>query len=88
MNPRLIFGPFAAAIFLIAAGWFPAREAHGGRAYLPAVGSPPLRFQDASTNDFVFNSKEFIHEIKRPAPTRPTRGPLRQPTRRRRPTQI
>ena len=41
----------------IAAVLFFAHAAQGERAYLPVVGSPPLRFMAINTNDFVFKAK-------------------------------
>ncbi|HEY1719412.1 MAG TPA: hypothetical protein VGH42_14125 [Verrucomicrobiae bacterium] len=47
-------------ICAIAAGIFAAHEARGERAYLPSVGSPPLRFQAVATNHLVFNLESFV----------------------------
>jgi hypothetical protein len=49
---------FAGLVCAIAAGVFAAGEARGERAYLPSVGSPPLRFQVFNTNGLFF-SKNF-----------------------------
>jgi len=47
-------------ILAIAVGISAVHEAGGARAYLPTVGSPPLRFQSESTNHFVLDLKTFM----------------------------
>ena len=46
------------------AGLFFAPEAQGERAYLPAVGPPPLYFMAATTNYFVFDPKALVLAAK------------------------
>jgi hypothetical protein len=48
---------FIGKICAVAASVFFVHETRGESAYLPSVGSPPLRFQVVSTNYFVFDSK-------------------------------
>jgi hypothetical protein len=55
-RPRKLDG----VILAIVVGIFAVHEAGGARAYLPAVGSPPLRFQAVDTNDTVLDFKSFI----------------------------
>ena len=51
-------------ICAFASGIFAFHEARGERAYLPSVGSPPLRFQAVITNHLVFNLKSFAKTVK------------------------
>ena len=46
---------FVAIAVAIVVGFLAVHEARGERAYLPAVGAPPLRFQAVITNHFAFN---------------------------------
>jgi hypothetical protein len=55
---------FIGVIGAIVAGFFAVREANGERAYLPVVGSPPLRFQAITTNYLVFNLESFTQPPK------------------------
>jgi hypothetical protein len=50
---------FAGLVFAIAAGVFAVGEARGESAYLPSVGSPPLRFQVFNTNRLFLSLKSF-----------------------------
>jgi hypothetical protein len=59
MNGRPQFRLLTGVICIIAAAAFFIRPAQAARAYLPTVGSPPLRFQAVTTNYFVFNPKLF-----------------------------
>ncbi len=43
----------------LATGIVAFHEARGARAYLPSVGSPPLRFQAFTTNHLFFNLQSF-----------------------------
>jgi hypothetical protein len=52
----------------LATSIFAFHEARGERAYLPSVGSPPLRFQAFTTNHLVFNLESFVTPVK-PAET-------------------
>lgn len=47
-------------ILAIAVGISAVHDAGGARAYLSAVGSPPLRFQSESTNHLVIDLKTFM----------------------------
>jgi hypothetical protein len=58
---------FTGVIGAILAGFFAAHEASGERAYLPVVGSPPLRFQAITTNHLVFNLDSFAQPPKKAA---------------------
>jgi hypothetical protein len=58
---------FTGVIGAILAGFFAAHEANGERAYLPVVGSPPLRFQAITTNHLVFNLESFAQPPKKAA---------------------
>lgn len=60
MNGRPQFGLLTGVIGIIAAVAFFIRSAQAARAYLPAVGAPPLRFQAVTTNYFVFDPKLFL----------------------------
>jgi hypothetical protein len=51
-------------ICAIASGIILVHEARGERAYLPSVGSPPLRFQAFTTNHLVFNLESFVMPAK------------------------
>jgi hypothetical protein len=59
---------FIGVIGAIITGFFTVLEANGERAYLPIVGSPPLRFQAITTNHLVFNLESFAQPQK-PAET-------------------
>jgi hypothetical protein len=50
---------FISVIGAIIVGVFAVLEARGVGAYLPIVGSPPLRFQAVITNHFHFNLESF-----------------------------
>jgi len=52
------------AMGAIMAGLFFAHEAQGERAYLPTVGSPPLRFVAEATNYFVYDPKSMVLAAK------------------------
>jgi hypothetical protein len=64
MNGLLKSHGFIGLTGAIAISLFAVPETRGERAYLPAVGSPPLRFQAITTNHFVFNLESFAQPPK------------------------
>jgi hypothetical protein len=64
MNRFLKSRKFAGVIGAIVVGIFIVNPARGERAYLPAVGAPPLRFQAFTTNHLVFDLKSFVATAK------------------------
>jgi hypothetical protein len=69
---------FISVIGAIIVGVFAVHEARGVGAYLPIVGSPPLRFQAVITNHFLFNS-EFFEAMEKLGETSNTVAQLAAP---------